>query len=102
MTCLRKIFSLFLAPLLLTLLLWFLTDATVACGLGIIGFSSFLITDRTVGHTNKLNFLGRFGGFLDSFSWLKEKLFQKNLLKRELRQFSESFDIDRLLFCEHH
>ncbi|HEV3161807.1 MAG TPA: carbamoyltransferase [Xanthobacteraceae bacterium] len=34
--------------------------------------------------------------------WLKEKLFQKNLLKRELRQFSESFDIDRLLFCEHH
>src|SRR6516164_6300855 len=63
---------------------------------GIIGFSSFLITDRTVGHTNKLNFLGRFGGFLDSFSWLKEKLFQKNLLKRELRQFSESFDIDRL------
>jgi carbamoyltransferase len=34
--------------------------------------------------------------------WLKEKLFQKNLLKRELKQFSEGFDIARLLFCEHH
>jgi carbamoyltransferase len=34
--------------------------------------------------------------------WLKEKLFQKSLLKRELRQFGEDFDIDRLLFCEHH
>jgi carbamoyltransferase len=34
--------------------------------------------------------------------WLKEKLFQKSLLKRELRAFAESFDISRLLFCEHH
>ena len=34
--------------------------------------------------------------------WLKEKLFQKSLLKRELKQFAESFDIARLLFCEHH
>jgi carbamoyltransferase len=34
--------------------------------------------------------------------WLKEKLFQKNLLKRELKPFAESFDIARLLFCEHH
>jgi lysophospholipase L1-like esterase len=70
LTCLKKIFSLFLAPLLLTLLLWFLTDATVTYSLGIRGFSSFLITDRTVGHTNKPNFSGRFGGFLDSFSAL--------------------------------
>jgi carbamoyltransferase len=34
--------------------------------------------------------------------WLKEKLFQKSLLKGELKQFAESFDITRLLFCEHH
>jgi carbamoyltransferase len=34
--------------------------------------------------------------------WLKEKLFQKKLLKRELKQFAEGFDISRLLFCEHH
>ena len=34
--------------------------------------------------------------------WLKEKLFQKKLLKRELKPFAESFDIARLLFCEHH
>jgi predicted NodU family carbamoyl transferase len=34
--------------------------------------------------------------------WLKEKLFQKNFLKRELKQFAEGFEISRLLFCEHH
>jgi carbamoyltransferase len=34
--------------------------------------------------------------------WLKEKLFQKRLLKGELKQFAEGFDITRLLFCEHH
>ena len=34
--------------------------------------------------------------------WLKEKLFQKSLLKGELKQFAGSFDIKRLLFCEHH
>ena len=34
--------------------------------------------------------------------WLKEKLFQKSLLKGELKQFADSFDIARLLFCEHH
>jgi len=34
--------------------------------------------------------------------WLKEKLFQKSLLKSELKQFAEGFDIARLLFCEHH
>ena len=34
--------------------------------------------------------------------WLKEKLFQKSLLKGELKQFAEGFDIARLLFCEHH
>ena len=34
--------------------------------------------------------------------WLKEKLFQKSLLKRELKQFAKDFDIARLLFCEHH
>src|SRR6516165_9889949 len=34
--------------------------------------------------------------------WLKEKLFQKSLLKRELRHVGEGFDIGRLLFCEHH
>src|SRR5215469_13769490 len=34
--------------------------------------------------------------------WLKEKLFQKSLLRRELKQFAKDFDIARLLFCEHH
>src|SRR5580698_4806896 len=34
--------------------------------------------------------------------WLREKLFQKNLLRDELRTFSENFDKGRLLFCEHH
>ena len=34
--------------------------------------------------------------------WLKEKLFQKSLLKGELKKFARSFDVNRLLFCEHH
>jgi carbamoyltransferase len=34
--------------------------------------------------------------------WLKEKLFQKSLLKGELKTFAQSFDVNRLLFCEHH
>jgi len=34
--------------------------------------------------------------------WLREKLFQKNLLCAELGKFSENFDKSRLLFCEHH
>ena len=35
--------------------------------------------------------------------WLREKLFQKNLLRDELRQFGEDFDWkNKLLFCEHH
>ncbi len=33
--------------------------------------------------------------------WLKEKLFQKKLLRDELERFGE-VDKDRLLFCEHH
>ena len=35
--------------------------------------------------------------------WLREKLFQKTLLRDELKQFGESFDYKKqLLFCEHH
>ena len=35
--------------------------------------------------------------------WLKEKLFEKSLLGRELRRFAPGFDWDnRLLFAEHH
>lgn len=35
--------------------------------------------------------------------WLKEKLFQKNLLTKELKQYSTAFDWDeKLLFSEHH
>lgn len=35
--------------------------------------------------------------------WLKEKLFQKNLLRDELKNFSENFDWEnKLLFSEHH
>jgi carbamoyltransferase len=34
--------------------------------------------------------------------WLREKLFLKNFLTRELRQIDEFFDGDRLRFAEHH
>src|SRR3954449_7544056 len=34
--------------------------------------------------------------------WLKEKLFQKSLLRKELSAFDEDFTSDRLLFAEHH
>ncbi len=34
--------------------------------------------------------------------WLREKLFQKRLLRDELRKFPGDFDASRLLFCEHH
>ncbi len=34
--------------------------------------------------------------------WLKEKLFQKSLLIKELRQLSPNFEENRLLFSEHH
>jgi carbamoyltransferase len=34
--------------------------------------------------------------------WLREKLFQKSLLRDELEKFSHGFDKNRLLFCEHH
>ena len=35
--------------------------------------------------------------------WLREKLFQKSLLRRELRAVEEGFQAgERLLFCEHH
>lgn len=34
--------------------------------------------------------------------WLKEKLFQKSLLRKKLAEFDEDFASDRLLFTEHH
>jgi carbamoyltransferase len=34
--------------------------------------------------------------------WLKEKLFQKNLLRKEIEKFAAEFDTSKLLFCEHH
>src|SRR6187431_3226563 len=35
--------------------------------------------------------------------WLREKLFQKSLLRNELEHFSDGFDWQaKLLFCEHH
>src|SRR5271154_3970063 len=34
--------------------------------------------------------------------WLREKLFQKKLLRDELARLSGDFDTNRLLFCEHH
>ncbi len=34
--------------------------------------------------------------------WLREKLFQKSLLRDELKKFTGEFDTGRLLFCEHH
>jgi carbamoyltransferase len=44
-----------------------------------------------------------FGSFKMSIPlWLREKLFQKSLLRDELKKFSGDFDPARLLFCEHH
>src|SRR6476661_3459980 len=34
--------------------------------------------------------------------WLREKLFQKSLLRDELKKIADNFDSQRLLFCEHH
>jgi carbamoyltransferase len=34
--------------------------------------------------------------------WLREKLFQKDLLLRELREIEPDFDAEKLLFSEHH
>ena len=34
--------------------------------------------------------------------WLKEKLFQKSLLRKELRKFDEEIPVEKLLFTEHH
>jgi carbamoyltransferase len=34
--------------------------------------------------------------------WLREKLFQKNLLRNELSQYDSKFDIKKLCFSEHH
>lgn len=34
--------------------------------------------------------------------WLREKLFQKQILAKELRKLSPSFDSEKLLFTEHH
>ena len=34
--------------------------------------------------------------------WLREKLFQKSLLIKELKQCSNNFNADKLLFAEHH
>jgi lysophospholipase L1-like esterase len=66
----KKSLTVFLIPLLTTLVLLFLTDAILTNFLGIRGESSFFTADRTVGHVNKPNFSGKFGGFLDSFSAL--------------------------------
>ncbi len=35
-------------------------------------------------------------------AWLREKLFQKSLLGKQLREISEDFDAEKLLFSEHH
>jgi carbamoyltransferase len=34
--------------------------------------------------------------------WLKEKLFQKNLLRKKLKEFDDDFTSEKLLFTEHH
>lgn len=34
--------------------------------------------------------------------WLKEKLFQKSLLRKHLAEYDPNFALDRLLFAEHH
>jgi carbamoyltransferase len=35
-------------------------------------------------------------------AWLREKLFQKSLLRNKLREISDDFDAEKLLFSEHH
>jgi carbamoyltransferase len=35
-------------------------------------------------------------------AWLREKLFQKSLLRTRLREISDDFDAEKLLFSEHH
>lgn len=34
--------------------------------------------------------------------WLRDKLFQKQIIAKELKKFSGSFDVEKLLFTEHH
>jgi carbamoyltransferase len=34
--------------------------------------------------------------------WLRDKLFQKQIIAKELKKFSASFDVEKLLFTEHH
>ncbi|RXT55531.1 hypothetical protein B6S44_10530 [Bosea sp. Tri-44] len=34
--------------------------------------------------------------------WLRDKLFQKQIIAKELKTFSASFDVEKLLFTEHH
>ncbi|MCP4559953.1 MAG: carbamoyltransferase [Bosea sp.] len=34
--------------------------------------------------------------------WLREKLFQKQIIAKELKKLSASFDVEKLLFTEHH
>src|SRR6201996_7060546 len=34
--------------------------------------------------------------------WLKEKLFQKSLLRKELKKFDDDISVEKLLFTEHH
>lgn len=34
--------------------------------------------------------------------WLRDKLFQKQIIARELKKFSPGFDVEKLLFTEHH
>ena len=34
--------------------------------------------------------------------WLREKLFQKQIIAKELKKLSPSFDVEKLLFTEHH
>ena len=34
--------------------------------------------------------------------WLREKLFQKDLLAKELKELDSKFSVERLLFSEHH
>jgi carbamoyltransferase len=45
-----------------------------------------------------------FGSFSEALPiWIKEKLFQKRVLRRQLEGFAPDYDwADRLLFCEHH
>ena len=64
---LKKLIINFLMISTITLFSWIVIDFSVTLLLGVRGFSQFFESDKMVGHINKANFSGNFGGPLDDF-----------------------------------